>query len=152
MTFEQFRVILLRQLSRERHFSYCACIALRFNVQKAKLEGKDVCMDFLVEKKGGGYQRAQVDAYVQEMRQAYQQMHAACQTAQCQNQELERQCAELQNKLRAAQAEMQALRQQTQQAAQTRQAGVQYPAYPQQPYAPAPYGADRKSTRLNSSH
>jgi len=101
-------------------------------------------MEFMTDKKGEGYQKDQVDAYIRELRQTYQQMYEAYQAMQRQSGELERRCADLQRKLQSLEAETQTLRQQAQMYPQANApgAGMQYPAYQQ--YAAqygAPYGA-----------
>ena len=95
-------------------------------------------MEFLLDKRGEGYQREQVDAYIRELRQTYQQMYEAYQTAHREYTALEKRYGELQQKYQALEA--QAQKQQAQ------MAGMQYPGY--QPYpmptppcgAAAPYG------------
>jgi len=92
-------------------------------------------MEFLIEKRGEGYQREQVDAYIRELRQTYQQMYDAYQMAHREYAALEKHCGELQQRCQALEAE-----------AQSQQAqmhpGMQYPGYQPYPMPEAPsYGA-----------
>jgi len=94
-------------------------------------------LEFLIEKKGEGYQRAQVDAYIRELRQTYQQMYEAYQMAHRDFTALEKRYGELQMKYQALEAESQA---QKQMAQMTQQAGLQYPGYQSYPMPAVPYG------------
>jgi len=94
-------------------------------------------MEFLTEKKGEGYQRAQVDAYIRELRQTYQQMYEAYQMAHRDFTALEKRYGELQMKYQALEAEAQA---QKQMAQMTQQAVMPYPGYQPYPMPAAPYG------------
>jgi len=88
-------------------------------------------MEFLIDRKGDGYQRDQVDAYVRELRQTYQQMYESYQVMQRQCEALEQRYIELQKK--CEQLETEAL-------LQKQQAGMQYPGYQAYPAQGMPYG------------
>ncbi|MCL2298749.1 MAG: hypothetical protein FWC27_01220 [Firmicutes bacterium] len=92
-------------------------------------------MEFLTAKKGEGYQKEQVDAYIRELRQTYQQMYEACQMAQRQYEALEQRCGELQRSCQSLEAELLAQRQPV-----NPQAGMPYPGYPPYAMPGAPYG------------
>ena len=82
-------------------------------------------MEFLIEKSGGGYQKEQVDAYVRELRQAYQKMYEAYQMAYRQYEALEQRYSALQQQMVQIPP----------------QAGIQYPGYPTNAAYGTPYGA-----------
>lgn len=126
-------------------------------------------MEFMLDKKGEGYLKEQVDAYVQELRQTYQQLYEAHQVMVRQYEELEQRMND-QKKKQQQVAEDAALYHKQKDAiaqaliqAQTILSGAQagggtqsqppqYPGYPQPypqpyqqpyppPFPPQPYGA-----------
>ena len=114
-------------------------------------------MEFMVDKKGEGYLREQVDAYIRELRQTYQQMYEAHQVMRQRYDELERRHDEqlkrqqrLEADAEAYQSQKDAIAQaliQAQMAAQSVLANAQaeadrmhYPGYQQQPYGMAQGG------------
>jgi len=110
-------------------------------------------MEFLVDKRGEGYQREQVDAYIRELRQTYQQMYEAHQMMHRQYEDLERRHEEQSKRMRQLEGDAKAYQTQkdaiagaliqAQQAAQAVLANARaeadrrhYPGYPQQqPFA-----------------
>jgi len=92
-------------------------------------------VEFLIEKKGDGYQRAQVDAYIRELRQTYQQMYEAYQVAHREYAALEMRYGELQTKYQVLEN-----RAQTQMAQMNPQAGMPYPGYQPWPVPASPCG------------
>ena len=67
-------------------------------------------MEFLIAKKAGGYEQEQVDSYIQELRQAYQQIYESYEALRRQCMALEHQCQEQGQALAYAQAEAAQLR------------------------------------------
>ncbi|MDR1927676.1 MAG: DivIVA domain-containing protein [Oscillospiraceae bacterium] len=61
-------------------------------------------MDFLVESKKGGYNREQVDAYIEKIRAAYQELYQQYQAQEAEIQELRTRCARLENEPRRNEA------------------------------------------------
>jgi|GEM_PF-6710441 len=68
-------------------------------------------MEFMTESRGGGYSHAQVDAYIGEMRQAYQQMYDAHMALLHQQEDLQMRLHHQQMELGACYAQKEAMAQ-----------------------------------------
>ena len=68
-------------------------------------------MEFMTESRGGGYNRAQVDAYIRELRQAYQQMYDAHMAVLHQQEDLQMRLHNQQMELGACYAQKEAMAQ-----------------------------------------